>query len=48
MVRQYWWAFAPAAGFLIGGKYGFVVGLGFNVLVWICRSLYDELSQEKE
>jgi hypothetical protein len=47
-MQQCWWILPPAAGYLLGGKYGFIVGLGFNVLAWIVKLMYDELSSDKK
>jgi len=47
-MQQIWWIFAPVAGYWLGGNSGFVVGLAFNVLVWILKLMYDELSTEKK
>jgi len=47
-MHQIWWIFAPVAGYLLGGKSGFVVGLAFNVLVWLLKLMYDEVSSEKK
>jgi hypothetical protein len=45
---QFWWVLPPAAGYLLGGPGGFIFGFGFNILVWICKLMYDELSSDKK